>query len=74
MIEDFVKIGLGVGLVTKEFAQKEIDEGLIFEVKTKPYIPSKYFSLITLKNSHHSFGANKLMEMIMNDVNKKDLQ
>lgn len=71
LIEDFVKIGLGVGLVTKEFAQKEIDEGLIFEVKTKPYIPSKYFSLITLKNSFHSFGTNKLIEMIFEDNKNK---
>lgn len=71
LIEDFVKIGLGVGLVTKEFAQKEIDEGLIFEVKTKPYIPSKYFSLITLKNSFHSFGTNKLIEMILEDNKNK---
>ena len=71
LIEDFVKIGLGVGLVTKEFAQKEIDEGLIFEVKTKPYIASKYFSLITLKNSFHSFGTNKLIEMILEDNKNK---
>ena len=71
LLEDFVKIGLGVGLVTKEFAQNEIDEGLIFEVKTKPYIPSKYFSLITLKNSFHSFGTNKLIEMILEDNKNK---
>ena len=68
LLEDFVKIGLGVGLVTKEFAQKELDEGLIFEVKTNPKVPSKYFSLITLKNSFHSFGTNKLIEMILDDI------
>ena len=74
LLEDFVRIGLGVGLVTTEFATKDIEEGKLFEVKTEPKLPSKYFSLITLKDSHHSFGANKLMEMIMNDVNKKDLR
>ena len=74
LLEDFARIGLGVGLVTMEFATKDIEEGKLFEVKTEPGLPSKYFSLITLKNSHHSFGANKLIEMIMNDVNKKDLQ
>lgn len=68
LLEDFVKIGLGVGLVTKEFAQKELDEGSIFEVKTNPKVPSKYFSLITLKNSFHSFGTNKLIEMILEDI------
>lgn len=70
LLEDFVKIGLGVGLATKEFAQKDIDEGSIFEVKTEPAIPSKYFSLITLKNSIHSFGTNRLIEMILDDIKK----
>jgi DNA-binding transcriptional LysR family regulator len=74
LLEDFARIGLGVGLVTMEFATKDIEEGKLFEVKIEPELPSKYFSLITLKDSHHSFGANKLMEMIMNDVNKKDLR
>ena len=57
-----------------ELATKEIEDGKLFEVKVEPELPSKYFSLITLKDSHHSFGANRLMEMIMKDVNKKDLQ
>lgn len=71
LLEDFVKIGLGVGLATKEFAQKEIDNKEIFEVKTKPVLPANYFSMITLKNSNHSFGINKLKELIINDLNKK---
>ena len=71
LLEDFVKIGLGVGLVTKEFAQKDIDDELIFVVKTKPSIPSKDFALITLKNSHHSFGANKLIELSLTDIEKQ---
>jgi hypothetical protein len=50
--------------------------GLRFSKAWKKYVSGSTlnFSLITLKDSHHSFGANKLMEMIMNDVNKKDLQ
>lgn len=74
LLEDFARIGLGVGLVTTEFATKDIEEGKLFEVKTEPQLPEKYFSLITLKGSYHSFGANRLMEMILDDVNEKDLQ
>lgn len=70
LLEDFVRIGLGVGLVTKEFAQKDIDEGLVFEVNTVPQIPSKNFAMITLKNSCHSFGTNRLMEIILEDLKK----
>lgn len=67
LLEDFVKAGFGIGLVTKEYAQNEIDNGSVFEVKTTPTVPPKYFSLITLKKSFHSFAANKFIEMIQND-------
>lgn len=72
LLEDLVRIGLGVGLVTKEYAQKEIDDGDVFEIKTEAVLPPKAFSIITLKGSHHSFGANQLIEMICNSKKKKD--
>lgn len=71
LLEDFVKIGLGVGLATREFAEKDVKEGSIFEVKTNPTIPSIPFALITLKNSFHSFGTNKLIDMILEDNKNK---
>ena len=71
LLEDFVKIGLGVGLATREFAEKDIKEGSIFEVKTNPTIPTIPFALITLRNSFHSFGTNKLIDMILEDNKNK---
>lgn len=70
LLEDFVKIGLGIGLVTKEFAINKINNQEVFIIKTKPEIPSINFSLITLKNSFHSFGANKLIEILKKDHQK----
>lgn len=64
LIEEFVRIGLGIGLVTEEFCHNEIDGENIFIVKTEPSLPSLDFSLFTLKDSHHSFAANRLIEMI----------
>lgn len=72
LLEDFVKIGLGVGLVTKEFAINKINSKEVFIVKTKPKIPSIPFALITLKNTFHSFGANKLIELILENEKKQD--
>ena len=71
LLEDFVKIGLGVGLATREFAEKDIKEGSIFEVKTNPTIPTIPFALITRRNSFHSFGTNKLIDMILEDNKNK---
>ena len=64
LIEELVKVGLGIGLVTREYVEKEIDNEDIFFVKTNPPLPSLDFSLFILKDSHHSFAANRLIEMI----------
>ncbi len=68
LLEDFVTIGLGIGLVTKEYSMKKIKNEKVFVIKTNPEIPSISYSLMTLKNSYHSFGANKLIEMILKDT------
>lgn len=70
LIEELVKIGLGIGLVTREYVEKEIDNKGIFFVETNPPLPSLNFSLFTLKDSHHSFAANKLIEMMKEKSNK----
>lgn len=70
LLEDFVQIGFGVGLVTREYSLDIIDNQAVFEVKTSPEIPSIPFALTTLKNSYHSFAANKFIEMIENDMKK----
>ncbi len=70
LLEDFVKIGLGIGLSTKEFVLNEIKDGKIFTIKTKPKLPESYFSLILLKNSIHNFSTNRLKEIILNDLKK----
>ena len=67
LIEELVSIGLGIGLVTEEFIKKEAMNKDIFFVKTEPSLPSINFSLFTLKDSHHSFAANRLIEMITNE-------
>ena len=70
LLEDFIKIGLGIGLVTKEYALNNIKNNEFFVLKTNPELPTIPFSLITLKNSYHSFGTNELIKMILEDINK----
>ena len=65
LLEEFAKIGLGISFVTEEFAQKQINNGDVFKVKTVNDIPPVGFALITLKNSFHSFGANAFIEMLL---------
>lgn len=66
LLEDFVEIGFGLGLATKEFVENEIKNRDILLVKTKPELPETSFGILTLKNSIHSFATNRLIEMITN--------
>ena len=70
LLEDFVRIGLGIGLVTEEFVAKDLENGDIFKINSYPKLPIKDFSLITLRNSTHSFATNELIKIILE--NKKD--
>ena len=64
LLEEFVKIGLGIGFVTEEYAEKEMKDGSIFKLKTEYDVPKVGFALITLKNSYHSFGANAFIDIL----------
>ena len=66
LLEDFVEIGFGIGLATKEFVENEIKNRDIIIVKTKPSLPESSFGILTLKNSIHSFATNTLINMITN--------
>lgn len=64
LIDELVKIGLGIGLVTREYVEKDIKNSELFFVETEPELPKLDYSLFTLKDSYHSFAANKLIEII----------
>jgi len=72
LLEDFVKIGLGIGFVTKEYAISNIGKKEFFVIHTVPKIPTISFSLFTLKNSFHSFVTNKFIDMILQDTHNKN--
>ncbi|MBQ4032172.1 MAG: LysR family transcriptional regulator [Bacilli bacterium] len=64
LLEDFVEIGFGIGLATKEYVDQEMQDRDIVIVKTRPELEPIPFGMFTLKDSIHSFATNKLIEMI----------
>ena len=70
LLEDFVEIGFGIGLATKEFVENEIKDRDIIFLKTKPELPPTSFGILTLKDSIHSFATNTLIEMIRQNKKK----
>lgn len=70
LLEEFVKIGLGIGLVTKEYVKNDLENNELFEVKTIPKLNEKKFGIVLLKDSLHSFGTNQLVKLLVANKNK----
>jgi DNA-binding transcriptional LysR family regulator len=57
LLIEFAKIGFGISFVTREFVEKELREGTLFEVKLKETIPPVNTGIITLKKMPLSQAA-----------------
>lgn len=60
----FIKIGLGIGMLTEEFIQDEIKNEELFEIKTELKIPDRYIGVIYLNNKLLSKCATKFIEIV----------
>lgn len=67
LVAEFTKIGLGIGYVTKNYIQKELDNKELFELNLIEKIPSRSIGLALSKTHLSSFGAKKLIELIINN-------
>ena len=66
LVVEFSKIGFGIGYVTKNYIDKEINNGELKVLKIKEKIPSRYIGMILSKNHLPNFSTKKLIEIIMN--------
>lgn len=64
LVTHFTKIGLGIGLVTKNFIKEELKKGELFEIDTIPKLNKRYIGLTYLKNKPLSHSAKKFLQII----------
>lgn len=67
LVTEFVKSGLGIGLVTKEYLDKELDDGTLFEIKTSPKLDKRSIGLIYLKDKKLNRCSEKFIELLKNN-------
>lgn len=65
LVKDMTKISMGIGYLTKEFVEEDLSKGNLFELRTKPQIPSREIGLVTLRNNYPSFAARAFMDIIL---------
>ncbi len=71
LVVEFVKIGFGIGFVTRRYVEKELKENTLFEIKTYPKIPSRKIVVLTKKDYLPSFSVSKLINIMRENNNKK---
>lgn len=64
LITAFTKIGLGIGYGTKEFLRQELEEDILFEVKTDPKIPDRAIGCAYLKQKELSKAAKTFLNLL----------
>ncbi len=69
LVNDFTRIGFGIGYSTKEYIQKDLDEGTLYELDVVPKIPSRKVGLAYSKKNLPSFCTRKLIDIITKDIN-----
>ena len=64
LISEFAKIGLGIGICTKEYIDKDLKDKKLFELNIKEKLPKRYIAIATLNNQIPNFSTKKLIEII----------
>ncbi len=64
MIVQFAERSLGVGMVVRDFAKEDLDNGKLFELRLKQRIPPRYIRLVTSNKRQQSLASAKLLELI----------
>ncbi len=72
LVVEFAKIGLGVGVATKEHIKKELLNNELFVINLVEEIPSRFIAMAISSNHVPSFSTKKFMELILEN-GKEDL-
>lgn len=67
LVKDMTIMGLGIGYITKEFAQKELASGELFELDYENKVPSRQIGIATLNNMIPSFATREFIEIILKE-------
>ena len=70
LVTHFTKIGLGIGLVTKDFIKEELKKGNLFELNTVPKLNKRYIGITYPKNKALSCSMKIFLQLL---DNKKEL-
>ena len=64
MIVEFALRSLGVGNVVRSFAERELADGTLFELRFNKMIPKRHFCVVTADRGEPTAAAKRMLELI----------
>jgi DNA-binding transcriptional LysR family regulator len=66
LMKRLVSKGMGIGVIPKEYAQRELQSGELFEVRTDPVLPVRSVGMLLPKNQPVSYALHSFIEYFRN--------
>lgn len=69
MIVQFAIRNLGIGCVMRAFAEKELENGTLFELNFSEPMPPRQICIVTDQKNPMSHAGNRLLQLLTKDIN-----
>ena len=67
LMKRLVTRGMGVGIIPREYATRELDAGEMFEVRTDPLLPTRSIGMLLPKNASVSYALHSFIDYFRED-------
>ena len=67
LMKRLVAKGMGIGVIPKEYAQRELNSGELFEVRTDPVLPVRSVGMLLSKNQPVSYALHSFIDYFRNN-------
>ena len=72
LVTQLVKNSLGISILTKEFIEEELKNQELFEIELEQELEPRYLTIVTYKNKILSKEIQYLIDLLINNIQKKD--
>ena len=68
LIEQLVKNGLGISILTEEFISNELNNCELYKIRIKQKIPTRQLNVLTYRNRKYSKEINFFIDLLINKM------
>ena len=65
LMKRLVLRGMGIGVIPREYADRRLAAGELFEIKTDPALPTRSVGMLLPKNTTASYALHSFIEFVL---------